>query len=70
MLTRDQNNPDAPAELEQVTAVYQHQVSSIRLISYQDASGNVETICTTDDHPFYVRVSAGWVRRTCRRATS
>ena len=60
VLTRDQNDPDAEPTLEQVTAVFQREVTSLRVISYQDAAGNVETISTTDEHPFYA-AGRGWV---------
>lgn len=60
VLTKDQNNPDAPAELQQVTEVYRHEVGSIRTVSIQDATGNVEALRVTDDHPFYV-ANVGWV---------
>jgi hypothetical protein len=32
VLTRNQNNPDAPDVLEQVVAMHQHQVGSVRVI--------------------------------------
>ena len=59
---------DAEPTLEQVTAVFQREVTSLRVISYQDASGNVETISTTDEHPFYA-AGRGWVSASDLRTT-
>jgi len=58
--TRDQNNPGAPLERKQVTAVFVHTVYSLRVLTIRGADGKDEVIKTTDSHPFYVE-GIGWV---------
>ena len=45
---------------ETVTAVQVHTVYALRDVTIQNADGSVETIDTTDSHPFYVQ-GQGWV---------
>ena len=55
MLTRNQNDPNAPIEQRQVTAVSVHTVDHLRLLDIQKADGPAETLRTTDEHPFWVK---------------
>ena len=61
VLTRDQNDPDGALVRAQVTAVFRHQVTSLRTLSVEAADGNVESIVTTDVHPFWVD-GVGWLK--------
>jgi hypothetical protein len=61
VLTRNQNDPSAPLERHQVTAVSVHTVDRLRLLEIQEADGSTETIRTTDEHPFWVK-DVGWVK--------
>ena len=49
-----------PLQEETVTAVQVHTVYALRDVTIQNADGSVETIDTTDSHPFYVQ-GQGWV---------
>ncbi len=60
VLTRPQDDPTAPLELKEVTAVYVHQVTQEQVLSITDAQGRTETITCTSDHPFWVP-GQGWV---------
>ena len=59
VLTRPQDDPNAPLEYEPVTAVYVHQVTQEQLLTVFDAQGNTETITCTTEHPFWVP-GQGW----------
>ncbi len=59
VITRDANNPDAPLELRRVTAVEKHEVYELTEVTVREADGDVETISTTAEHPFYVD-GRGW----------
>jgi hypothetical protein len=61
VVSRDQGDEHDGLDLRRVTRVFRHVVDHLRVIRYEDASGNVETISTTDDHPFCVEGS-GWTR--------
>ena len=43
VLTRSQNDPNAPIEQRQVTAVSVHTVDPLRLLDIQEADGPAET---------------------------
>ena len=60
VLSRPQNDPTAPLQMERVTAVYVHQVSQEQLLTVRDAAGQTETITCTAEHPFWVP-GEGWV---------
>ena len=60
VLTKNQNDPNGPLQQETVTAVQVHTVYALRDVTIQNADGSVETIDTTDSHPFYVQ-GQGWV---------
>jgi hypothetical protein len=64
VLARDQHNATDNVELRRVAAVLVKTSDHVRVLRIQDADGNVETIRTTDEHPFYVTgpSGAGWVR--------
>ena len=59
VLTRPQDDPNAPLEYKQVLAVYVHQVTQEQLLTVVDAQGNTETITCTIEHPFWVP-GQGW----------
>jgi hypothetical protein len=59
VLTRDQNDPDGPLQEQTVTALYQHTAYAIENVSIRDASGSLETIQSTTEHPYFVSGS-GW----------
>ena len=59
VLTRPQNDPTAPLALEQVTAVFVHQVTQEQVLTIADVQGRVETITCTNEHPFWVP-GRGW----------
>jgi hypothetical protein len=60
VLTRNELDPDGPLQEQQITDVAIHHVDAIRELQIQAADGSVETIKTTDVHPFYVN-GQGWV---------
>ncbi|MCX7428769.1 MAG: polymorphic toxin-type HINT domain-containing protein, partial [Planctomycetia bacterium] len=60
VLCRDQYDPDAPLVKQQVLETFAHETDAVRTLAIQDASGNVETLTTTDEHPFWVD-QIGWV---------
>ena len=60
VLTKNQNDPNGPLQEETVTAVQVHTVYALRDVTIKNADGSVETIDTTDSHPFYVQ-GQGWV---------
>ena len=53
VLTRPQDDPNAPLQYEQVTAVYVHQVTQEQLLTVVDASRQHGNNYTTE-HPFWV----------------
>ncbi len=59
VLARDANDPNAPLELRRVTAVEKHEVYELTEVTLREADGDVETISTTAEHPFYVD-GRGW----------
>jgi hypothetical protein len=59
VLTRDQNDPDAPLEYKQVTQLFRHTVTELDDVVIQAADGSLETIQCTPEHPFYVD-GQGW----------
>ncbi|MCX7429307.1 MAG: polymorphic toxin-type HINT domain-containing protein, partial [Planctomycetia bacterium] len=60
VLCRDQYDPDGPLVKQQVVETFAHETDAVRTLAIQDASGNVETLTTTDEHPFWVD-QIGWV---------
>jgi hypothetical protein len=61
VLARDQHDAGDGIELRRIAAVLVKTSDHVRVLRIQDADGNVETIRTTDEHPFYV-TGLGWVR--------
>ena len=59
VLSRDENDPDAPLEYKHVTAVYTHLVYETTDVYALNADGSVEIIHTTGNHRFYVD-GVGW----------
>ena len=64
VLSRDQHDASDDVELRRIAAVLVKTSDHVRVLRIQDADGNVETIRTTDEHPFYIAgpSGAGWVR--------
>ncbi|HBO45857.1 MAG TPA: hypothetical protein DD670_18420 [Planctomycetaceae bacterium] len=60
VLCRDQYDPNAPLVKQQIVETFAHETDAVRAVSVQDASGNVERLVTTDEHPFWVD-RIGWV---------
>ena len=61
VLSRDQHDAGDGIELRRIAAVLVKTSDHVRVLRIQDADGNVETIRTTDEHPFYI-AGLGWVR--------
>ena len=61
VLTRNQDDPDAPLEEHAVTAISVSPVDHLRLLEVQESDGTTETLRTTDEHPFWVK-GLGWVK--------
>lgn len=59
ILSRDQHDAADDVERHRVTNVFRKTSDHIRTLTIRDASGNVETIQTTDEHPFWVD-GRGW----------
>jgi hypothetical protein len=57
--SRNQYDPNAPMELETVTAIEQNVAYDLREITIRGSDGSTETIQATDEHPFYVE-NQGW----------
>ena len=60
VLARDQNDAADGLDLRRVTQVFVKTSDHVRALMIEGDGGNVETIQTTDEHPFYVR-DRGWV---------
>jgi hypothetical protein len=60
VFSRDQYDPDDDLDLRAVTEVFRKTSDHVRVLQIQDAEGNIETIRTTDEHPFYVE-GRGWM---------
>jgi hypothetical protein len=57
--SRDENAPDDPLLLRQVTQTFNRTAHDLQVVSVRSASGETETINATDEHPFFVQ-GAGW----------
>jgi len=60
--TRSSDNPDAPLELREVTAVYRNVTYSVQRLTVADEMGNIDQISVTPDHEFYSASRNAWVR--------
>ena len=60
VLSRDQHDPADDLEPRRVVNAFSKTADHLRLLSLRDEDGNIQTIRTTDDHPFWVR-SEGWI---------
>ena len=60
VLARDQNDANDDLDLRRVTNVFRKTSDHIQTVLIEGDDGNVETIQTTDEHPFYVD-GRGWV---------
>lgn len=61
VLSRNQYDATGNLELRQVTQVFIHAVDALRILEIQGDDGNVETIRTTDVHPFFAE-GRGWIK--------
>ena len=61
VVTRNQDDPDAPLEEHAVTAISVSPVNHLRLLEIQEPDGTTQTIRTTGEHPFWVK-DVGWVK--------
>jgi hypothetical protein len=59
VLSRDQYDEGDDLDMEPVARVFRHTSDHLRVLTIQDDDGNVETIRTTNEHPFYVE-GQGW----------
>jgi hypothetical protein len=59
VLARNQYDSDDDLDLRRVTRVFRKTSDHTRILRIQDDNGNVETIRTTNEHPFYVE-GKGW----------
>lgn len=59
VLSRDQFDPTGALESKVVTGTFEHTVDSLRVLRIEGDDANVETVRTTDTHPFYVE-NKGW----------
>jgi hypothetical protein len=55
-------------DLRWVAQVFRRTSHHLRVVRYRDGRGNVETIRTTDEHPFWVE-GIGWLRADVRRGS-
>jgi len=60
--TRSSDNPDAPLELREVTAVYRNVTYSVQRLTVEDELGNVNQISVTPGHEFYSASRNAWIR--------
>ncbi len=60
VLSRDQLDEHGKDEYRKVTRVFVKTSDHLRILRVRAADGNVETIRTTDDHPFWVE-GIGWL---------
>jgi hypothetical protein len=60
VLSRDQHDAADDLDLRPVTRVFRKVSDHLRILTIEGDDGNVETIQTTDSHPFYVE-GRGWV---------
>jgi len=60
--TRSSDNPDAPLELREVTAVYRNITYSVQRLTVEDEMGNINQISVTPDHEFYSASRNAWIR--------
>lgn len=61
VVARDQSNERDNLDLRRVVQVFRRTSDHLRIVRYKDSRGNVETIKTTDEHPFWVE-AVGWLR--------
>jgi hypothetical protein len=54
VLAKDQDDGSDDAQLRAVTAVSVRTSDHVRVLVIQDSEGNVETLRTTDEHPFFI----------------
>jgi hypothetical protein len=54
VLAKDQDDESDDAQLRAVTAVSVRTCDHVRVLVIQDSQGNVETLRTTDEHPFFI----------------
>jgi cytoskeletal protein CcmA (bactofilin family) len=67
VLTRDENDPSAPLQEQQVTGVSQSNAFFIEDVTVLSPDGTSETIQATRQHPFYVE-GLGWTRAVMLQA--
>ena len=60
VLARDQNDAADDLDLRRVTNVFRKTSDHLRTVVIEGDGGNIETIRTTDEHPFYVD-GRGWI---------
>lgn len=60
VLARDQFDAQDGVERRRVVRKFVKTADHLRVVRFRDARGNVETIQTTDDHPFWVE-GVGWL---------
>jgi len=61
VVTRNQDDPDAPLEEHAVTAISVSPVDHLRLLEIQEPDGTTQTLRTTGEHPFWVK-DVSWVK--------
>ncbi len=65
VLARDQYDEGDGVQLRKVTKLFRNASDHLRVVTIRDRDGNVETIRTTDEHPFWVESinggQGGWI---------
>ena len=65
VLARDQYDEGDGVQLRKVTKLFRNASDHLRVVTIRDRDGNVETIRTTDEHPFWVESinggEGGWI---------
>lgn len=59
VLSRDAQNPQAEVRLSPVVKLHHNTSDHLRFVLITDVDGRQESICTTDEHPFWVE-GRGW----------
>ena len=59
VLARDQNDENDDVQLKGITGISSHTVYQLRKVVVSDGNGNIESLESTVEHPYYVR-GKGW----------
>ena len=61
VLSRDQNDRNAPANGKRVEDVFRRTADHLRLLTLRGSNGSLQELKTTNNHPFWVE-GQGWVK--------